>query len=47
MRDIPETWVIVAKDGLMWRYRPVRGHEDAVAYARLVGAVDGAVMGEI
>jgi SnoaL-like protein len=46
MRDMPASWVIVAKDGLAWRCRPVQSRSEALAYAQVVGAVDRDVLEE-
>jgi len=33
-------WVMIERDGLAWRYRPVADRAEAVAYARELGALD-------
>jgi hypothetical protein len=38
IRDVPAAWVVVSSDGLVWRYQPVAGRAEALAYARRVGA---------
>jgi hypothetical protein len=46
MRDMPASWVIVTKDGLAWRCRPVMSRSEAVAYAEVVGAADVSTFGD-
>ena len=33
-------WVMIERDGLAWRYRPVADRAEAVEYARELGALD-------
>jgi hypothetical protein len=39
MRDTPACWVLVAKDHLWWRWRPVQSRSEAFAYAEELGAL--------
>ena len=34
-------WVLIERDDLAWRYRPVADRAEAVDYARSLGALDG------
>jgi len=34
-------WVMIERDGLAWRYRPVADRAAAVEYARALGVLDG------
>jgi hypothetical protein len=38
--DIPASWVMLSKDGLAWRSRPVSSREEAVEFARAHGALE-------
>jgi hypothetical protein len=41
LTDHEAAWVIVAKEGLAWRYRPAVGRANAIAYTRSLDALDG------
>lgn len=34
-------WVMIERDGLAWRYRPIEDRTAAVEFARSLGALDG------
>jgi hypothetical protein len=40
LTDHEAAWVMIGKDGLAWRYRPAEGRDDALSYARSLGALD-------
>jgi len=39
IRDTPACWVLVAKDHLLWRWRPVQSESEAFDYAEELGAL--------